>query len=258
MSARRKIKAAIHAENTANAFLQNALLEKLTAKEQDIKEELGNLLGQGRNGPLPPTEKDVAIAERLNEMRGLIKGRLLRPTLRHIYLLLDPDLTDNDLELLADRAGDRDTMALKYHFRVENGPQIPQAFARAFLAAAMKGDISRTGADNILMLFVRLGFASRCPCIRGQASMALKFDNDFIELIESWMLKKDVIEMPKKRTTKRAKVAAASLAAILFVSAVTLLGGHSLGGMSSGTPDTFADAQSEADMWKGIGKVPTA
>jgi hypothetical protein len=125
---------------------------------------------------------------------GLLKGRLPRPVLRHLYLLGYYPMNDTQLEAKAALAK-YPFEPVRYHYRrSEQGSpdagvvrEYPQAFLINFLVNAMKDDISRGSANKIITLLSALGYLRRTGCVTGVTSFAVAFGPELRTLIEDWI-----------------------------------------------------------------------
>jgi hypothetical protein len=237
------------AELAGNAWLQHQLLSRLEEREAAIRMEMRQELA--RDGE-QPADIENRISERLNDYEGLIRGRLMRPVLRHLYMLAYVPRTDADLERWAEHAS-YELRLLQYHYERK---EFPQAFLRDWFAPTMKGDISKASADKILVLLVRLGFLDRRDYLKPRPYVVLSFGQELKDMIEHWVeMKSPPAVAPKRvsaiRSNGSARAQAPAALALLFV---TALAAASFSASSSywGQQSTIqlVDAASELDAWR--------
>lgn len=195
---RSEIRKRIRAELEANAWLQTTMVVRFESLEDAIRDELTtsftiNAIHAGKS----KSDRDVLVQDQMASMKGVLRGRLIRPVLRHLFLLNDHGVSDEQLKFFSSKTA-YPYDALSFHFRREGGIQLPEAFLRKFFVVAMKGDlpnekksdISNGSAAMILRLLVKLKYAERVSCVRGDAAYALVFTEEFFDLVEVWFAKK--------------------------------------------------------------------
>jgi len=238
------------AELQANAWLQRQLLSRLKEREVAIGIELRQELAKD-GAQLADIEN--RISERLNDYEGLIRGRLMRPVLRHLYMLAYVPRSDADLKRWAEQAS-YELRLLQYHY---DRREFPQAFLRDWLAPTMKGDISKASADKILVLLVRLGFLDRRDYLKPRPYVVLSFSQELKNMIEHWVeLKSQSTEAPQRAapigpngSARRQPPAALALLFIAALAAGWFLSAEST--YRDQPPSTrLADAVSELDAWR--------
>jgi len=114
------------AEIHANAWLEREFLKLFKTNEHAIRASL--LHDLGKPGDRSSSELPLLVEERIKDYRGLITGRLLRPVLKHLYLLAFVPRTGAEIERLAGVAQYMPEALLFHYHRGE----FPQAFLRAF------------------------------------------------------------------------------------------------------------------------------
>lgn len=182
----------------ADASLERQLMRRFIKNEARIRRHLRNKVeeySKKRFDHLSEGEIEVKIQKQVDDIRGIVHGRLIRPVLRHLFLIAYFPLSEESLMQKA-RNVNYEFELIAYHYNRIPTPdadgivtrEFPQSFLKDFLVKTMKGDISKSAAYNVLELLDLIGLATRIPLVTSRNNgLAIQFDRRLKKLVGTWL-----------------------------------------------------------------------